>query len=273
MEQITDLPAQVFGQGRERNEAGHIVYNRQDEQSLRRQWFTPEAFSHPAKTNLLLTIDLIEHVSKPGEMILDPMAGSGTTLVAAMVGRRVIAIELEQLFHNIQLASIANWSQESRQAITLLKGNCLDFLPFPVDHVIFSPPYADTLGHGGDQFKDQHHTHADGQGESIAVFSATIGNLSRLPRFMYNQEIMKLYRKLYESLRPGGTCSIVIKERYKSGKREPLTSETVRICNQVGFELELWDHRESRSGLNEINLSRGVRQVLDEDIVILRKPQ
>lgn len=263
-----------FAAQRPRNQVGHLVYDRQEEQGLRRLWFTPEAFQHPAKTNLLLTLDLIEHVSQPGELILDPMAGTGTTLAAARLGRRVVGIELEGPFHNMQLESVAGWSQEDRARVTLLHGNCLDFLPFPgiVDHVVFSPPYADTLGHGGDQFKDQHMAQSDGQGGSVAQFSSTIGNLSRLPRFMYNQQIVKLYQKLHDSLRPGGTCSIVIKEMYRSGKRVPLTTETVRVATAAGFVLELWDHRESRSGLNEINLSRGVKQVLDEDVVILRRP-
>lgn len=270
----TGSPSKTFAQGRVRNAQGHLVYDRQEEQGLRHLWFTPEAFQHPAKTNLLLTIDLINYVSEPGELILDPMAGTGTTLAAARLGRRVIAIELEAPFHDMQLESISSWPQEDRAKITLLNGNCLDFLPFPgnVDHIIFSPPYADTLGHGGDQFKDQHHTHAGGQGESIATFSATVGNLSRLPRFMYNQQVAKLYQKLFDSLRPGGTVSIVIKEMYRARKRVPLTTETVRIATQAGFELEMWEHRESRSGLNEINLSRGINQVTDEDVVLMRKP-
>ena len=274
MVQTTDSSVRVFAAGRARNTQGHIVYDRQEEQGLRRLWFSPEAFQHPAKTNLLLTIDLINHVSQPGELILDPMAGTGTTLVAAKLGRRVIGIELEGPFHNMQLESVAGWPVDERAVITLLKGNCLDFLPFPgnVDHVIFSPPYADTLGHGGDQFKDQHMAQSDGQGGSVAQFSATIGNMSRLPRFMYNQQVAKLYQKLFDSLRPGGTVSIVIKEMYRARKRVPLTTETVRIATQAGFELEMWEHRESRSGLNEINLSRGVNQVTDEDVVLMRKP-
>ena len=59
---------------------------------------------------------------------------------------------------------------------------------------------------------------------------------------------------------------------YRARKRVPLTTETVRIATQAGFELEMWEHRESRSGLNEINLSRGINQVTDEDVVLMRKP-
>jgi site-specific DNA-methyltransferase (adenine-specific) len=45
---------------------------------------------------------LIAAYSKPGDIILDPFAGSGTTVVAAkQLGRRYIAMELEARYCKI----------------------------------------------------------------------------------------------------------------------------------------------------------------------------
>lgn len=51
---------------------------------------------HTAQKPLALMLELVELFADPGDIILDPFAGSGTTLVAAMrLGRRAIGIELD----------------------------------------------------------------------------------------------------------------------------------------------------------------------------------
>ena len=54
----------------------------------RKQRFTAKHFAHPAKMSLPLQVWLIEHYSKPGDVILDPMCGSGTILVACSLSRK-----------------------------------------------------------------------------------------------------------------------------------------------------------------------------------------
>ena len=50
---------------------------------------------HPATFPDALAMDLILAFSKPGDLVLDPMAGSGTTLVAAAkAGRRWMGVEI-----------------------------------------------------------------------------------------------------------------------------------------------------------------------------------
>ncbi|MGF6428202.1 DNA-methyltransferase [Bradyrhizobium elkanii] len=54
---------------------------------------------HPHKKPLPLLKQIIEHSSDPGDTVLDPFAGSGSTLVAAVqAGRNAIGIELEERY-------------------------------------------------------------------------------------------------------------------------------------------------------------------------------
>jgi len=54
---------------------------------------------HPTQKPLALMTALVELVSTPGQIILDPFAGSGTTLVAAKKsGRRFIGFENNEIF-------------------------------------------------------------------------------------------------------------------------------------------------------------------------------
>jgi DNA modification methylase len=120
----------------------------------RKQWFRGCSFSHPAKLHLSLQMYLIEHYTKPGDTILDPMAGSGTVLVACALGRHVIAVELEQKFVDMQQA---NWEKiKSLGAMlgftmgqaTIIQGDARQLDNVLADCAIFSPPYAEQKGKG-----------------------------------------------------------------------------------------------------------------------------
>ena len=55
---------------------------------------------HPAQKPLAVLTPLIEAFSRPGDMVLDPFAGSGSTLLAAkMLGRNWLGIELDKEYH------------------------------------------------------------------------------------------------------------------------------------------------------------------------------
>lgn len=60
---------------------------------------TPDVSWHPCPKPVGLLRWLVERFTAPGDLVLDPFAGSGTTLVAAQsLGRRAIGIESEQRY-------------------------------------------------------------------------------------------------------------------------------------------------------------------------------
>lgn len=60
------------------------------------------AGDHPCPKPLSLLTWLLERATDPGQVILDPMMGSGTTLVAAkQLNRRAVGIEIEERYCDI----------------------------------------------------------------------------------------------------------------------------------------------------------------------------
>jgi adenine-specific DNA-methyltransferase len=67
---------------------------------------------HPTQKPLSVLTPLIESFSKPGQIVLDPFAGSGSTCAAALqLGRRYFGIELDPKYHG---AAVARLAQEQR---------------------------------------------------------------------------------------------------------------------------------------------------------------
>jgi len=55
---------------------------------------------HPTPKPIALMLELVELFTDPDDLIIDPFAGSGTTLVAALrLGRRAIGIERDPKYH------------------------------------------------------------------------------------------------------------------------------------------------------------------------------
>src|SRR5919201_2965919 len=74
----------------------------------RRGRYVPETSSHPGKMLPNLAAHAISSYTAPGDLVFDPMCGSGTTLVEAMhLGRQGIGIDIEPRFTALAEANVA----------------------------------------------------------------------------------------------------------------------------------------------------------------------
>lgn len=73
----------------------------------RRRRYLPESNAHPGKMLPALAREAISRYTRPGELVLDPMCGIGTTLVeAAHLGRQAIGVELEPRWAQLAASNI-----------------------------------------------------------------------------------------------------------------------------------------------------------------------
>jgi len=246
-----------------------------DDVSYRKSLFPKVVMKHLAKMHLHLEKAIIEYVSEPGEDILDPMTGTGTVLVATLMCRNVIGIEIEEFYHNIEQEVWANFQKHpdiSGNAI-LLHGNCKLMLPIPCDHVVFSPPYSTAFkpakkvsGFVKDKYRVE-----DGE---YQTYAKTTGNVGLYNTFLYSRDMEKVYNLLYKSVRSGGTMTTVTKDIIENGQRILLTKWTQRVCEQAGFRLKDWfKHKIGGGPYQDMRRAKGLETVDDEDIMIYIKEE
>lgn len=268
-----------FASSHSRTDEGWVIFP--EDAPMRKDLFPPEVMGHPAKANLYMLEAIIEFVSEPGECIMDPMAGTGSLLIAAVsMDRRVILVEIEEGYYNLELRALEMMRHENENIdslVTLVNMDCRKVLPLPCDHIVFSPPYAGILAMSSKPKKESTRNLAGPYKDSIQDYSSEPQNIGKLSKFFYNQAMEKVYKLCYESVRPGGTMTVILQDymgiEYGERKRIYLSSWMQKVCIQAGFEQEFWFKRSARgTGFKRLWASRGYEVVSDEDVVTFRKP-
>ncbi len=254
-----------------RNNEGWIILP--DDVTWRKSLFPIDVMKHLAKLQMYLLDAIIDYVSEPGDILLDPMAGTGTLMMAALRGRTIVTIDIEEGYHELQ-KQVYEYLQATQREVmpcVQLQGNCKLLLPIPCSHIIFSPPYGQAFkpskkltGIVADKYRVSE--------EEFLRYAQTRGNVGMHNTFLYNQDMEKVYKLCYQSLQPGGTMSIVIKDIIEGGKRTHFSKWINRVCRQIGFEEYAWFKSEMMGGpWQDIRRSKGEQTVDDEDTIIFRR--
>jgi hypothetical protein len=261
------------------NEQGHIKFP--SDVDIRKKFFAGADKGHPARANLYMQIWLIEHLTKPGDTILDPTSGAGSNMYSTLMGRNAVDIELEHHFVEVQQLSWAHLQQfNPTGTFVLLEGDARRHLPAKADHCIFSPPYSVNISSGGAKVAAM----AAESGTTVAQYGKDRAQLATLGYFNLVMGMKEIYRGIFESLPPGGLMATITKDSVNTKASsyrglngiEPYSADTVKICYEVGFELfELWQ-REAKPSLRlQIAWSQnpGIPHVETEEVIIMRKPK
>lgn len=269
------MTEKVFAPGFPRDpETGWILFPR-DSQERKTLFFPEEVRKHPAKMNFHLQQSIIEYVAKEGDVLLDPFGGTGTLLIGALQGMRVILIEIEEGYHRLEMEARNNLAQQvpgAENLVLLLHGDNRLLLPLPCNHIITSPPYSSalhqrTIRNGAE---DDDFVKMD---KMINEYSKSPRNIGALNNFLYNMEMEKVYKLCYQSILPNGTLTIVLKDRMEQGKRVSLTGWAGKVCQKLGFQPILHEKWKTPGiQFTAINRAHGLTVVEDESILIFRRP-
>ncbi|HSB90438.1 MAG TPA: DNA methyltransferase [Anaerolineales bacterium] len=192
----------------------------------------PGVLRHPAKFPESLASEFIQFFTHRDEWVLDPMVGTGSTVVAALqCGRRAVGVELNPTYAAIaqqRLNALLGELGEAAPEGHVLQADAgqLDSLALPVfDYVLTSPPYWDMLHARGAETQ----RHRRGQPDLDVVYSedpADLGNIHDYDAFL--DRLVAIYAGLARHLRPGAYLTVIVKNVKKGGRIFPLAWDLAR---------------------------------------------
>ncbi|MEU3628143.1 TRM11 family SAM-dependent methyltransferase [Amycolatopsis coloradensis] len=209
--------------------------------SQRKGRYVPESTAHPAKMLPAVAAHAIRAYTRPGELVFDPMAGSGTTLVEAIdAGRRAVGVEYEPHWvsvaqANLDLARERGYQHDgeivhgdARQLPSLLPAKYRG----QVALVITSPPYgpsthgqvvtASTDSHDGKVHK-YHHRYGS---------ALDRGNLANVGHHRLLAGFTRILTGCAAMLRPGGHIAITVRPWREHSELIDLPSQII-ACGQA----------------------------------------
>jgi predicted RNA methylase len=194
---------------------------------------------HPAKFPETMAQEFIEFFTKREGTVLDPMAGTGSTLIAALrAGRHSCGIELNPKYAGIARQIIA----EERLALgtcaeglmaNIITGDAAHAAGFGLstfDYVLTSPPYWDMLHARGAETQKERRTST----ELDVIYSDDphdLGNLHDYEEFL--GKLVAIYTGLKPLLREKAYLTIIVKNIKKGGKIYPLAWDLGRELGRV----------------------------------------
>ena len=202
---------------------------------------------HPAKFPETLAMDFISFFTKINQVVMDPMAGTGSTLVAALrIRRHAYGIELNPTYAEIARQALAEESERLGQAseglhVEMITGDAASMLDIVsehkipvVDYVLTSPPYWDMLHMRGATTQKERRSSK----ELDVVYSTDpndLGNILDYDEFI--KRLTGIYIGMQPILQPGAYVTIIVKNIKKGGRIYPLAWD-LASCLKNTFSLK-----------------------------------
>jgi DNA modification methylase len=229
---------------------------------FQKSWFihnppprSKEVIRHPAKFPETLAQEFIEFFTKKGQVVLDPMVGTGSTLIGALrSGRHSFGIELNPVYVEIARQLIASeraslethydgWDEAALRC-EVIEGDAADIDRYMIEHhiptidyVLTSPPYWDMLRMQGAQTQKKRRT-----AFNLDVFysdhPSDLGNITDYNIFL--DRLVSIYARLKPYLSPRAYLTIIVKNIKKGGRIYPLAWD---IAHRLGEYYTLKDER------------------------------
>ncbi|MEU8324148.1 DNA methyltransferase [Nonomuraea sp. NPDC048881] len=206
----------------------------------RRGRYLPESMGHPGKMLPSIAARVIDTYTRPGELVVDPMCGIGTTLVEAThLGRHAAGVEYEERWARLAVANLAHARKQGAAGLgRVVAGdsrNIARLLPNLAGQaalVLTSPPYG-TYTHG--HIRSTRDTGEPGVRKWNHHYSHDRGNLAhqQLPALL--EGFGRILAGCKDLLRPGGVVAITVRPYRVRGELVDLPGHVHQVAEAAGL--------------------------------------
>jgi DNA modification methylase len=212
---------------------------------------------HPAVFPMALPAHFIRTLTHPGELILDPFSGIGTTLLAAQdLDRNAVGFDLNEEYTKYAKGRL---TQSRLGRTTKQVAVCSDSLDIPayvepgtVRLCVTSPPYANMLNHArlnksmrADRRQNKHFL-------KVQQYSKDPRDLGTMDHEEYEEALVEIYRGIYPLMKPRSHCIVNVNDVWENDRRFPTHTFVMSALTRAGFEFRntfIWDKRPLINGV------------------------
>ena len=191
---------------------------------------------HPATFPIGLAEEFIRFFTKPGEWVIDPFLGAGSTSIAAKVNNRnCVGIELYPDF----LRAAGEWTSTAKGEgrAVLIRGDARVVTPklrgmgLPLmDFCLTSPPYWSQLSAPSASKEKAEERIAAGLDPDYGRDENDLGNILDYEVFLREQD--SVFDALFDSMRERAYLVVVTNNVYHNGRLYPLAFDTFRSLSR-----------------------------------------
>ncbi|WP_424947844.1 DNA methyltransferase [Candidatus Spongiihabitans sp.] len=217
------------------------VWRELDKNSEERQ------LKHPAMFTSKLVERILESYTCKSGVLLDPFAGSGTALLAALNNNmEAVGLDINPHYRKIFEDRVGLFGSD-RWLYHVIDARCLGevVLPQSIDICVTSPPYWDILNR-----------RRTADGKATRPYSNAmndLGNIEAYDEFLISLgEILSLVRM---SLKPGAYFVLNVMDLRKGTSFYPLHMDATNIAQKSGFELQdiiIWDRQKDYNNMRPL---------------------
>ncbi|MBC9719402.1 site-specific DNA-methyltransferase [Streptomyces sp. TRM66268-LWL] len=203
--------------------------------------YVPGSADHPAKMLPALAAHAIRTYTQPGDLVLDPMCGIGTTLVEALhLGRNAIGVEYEPKWARLARLNATSAMHEGGTGCgSVFCGDARDLRELvPSEHhgkiamVLTSPPYGNSV-HG--QVRSTRDSGEAGVTKKHYRYSRDPNNLAHVATDELLDAFTEILHQCRQVMRPGGTVVITTRPWRARGELVDLPSAALAAGVAAGF--------------------------------------
>ena len=208
----------------------------------RARLFDPASFTHHAKANLNLLQAILDRYSDPGDLVVDPMGGTGSIYIGLLTGRRVLAGDIEAQWARLLQDNKSQLATRSLIALSTSGLACRwDAAKLPLaagqaDICITSPPYFDTFSDWDISSQSLvEDAKLNDHGISYGLHPQQIANIHVYESYL--RAMLAVYLEVNRVLRPGGKLVLIVKDCIRGGRRVPIVEDNLSVASAAGFRL------------------------------------
>ncbi|OEF99124.1 hypothetical protein BHF71_10130 [Vulcanibacillus modesticaldus] len=204
-------------------------------------------FKHPASFPISIASKLIRIYTEPGDTILDPFVGIGSTiLAAAQLNRKSIGFEINKDYINIIKKRLINFDND---LYMIFNQSSLDIDKFlheeQIDFCITSPPYWNILNRK-----------RTADNKSIINYGNNKDDLSNITDYeLFLSKIHIIFKKIHKLMKPNKHCVIIIQDIRKKSNFYPYHIDITKMMVNIGYSLEdyiIWDRKKEYNNLKPL---------------------